>query len=187
VGTDRRTHIADAVIETLARAGSRGLTHRTVDDVAGLPRGSTSYYLRTRAALVAAAVDRLAELDATAVHALTGERPAEKLARVLDQLRSSDRDRSLARYELALEAVRRPEIGAALEAGRRQIRHALADQLADEGAADADDLAGDLMALFDGLLFRELTAPAARHPGREEFRRAFDRMLANSARRVARS
>ena len=64
---ERRVLIADAAIETLARAGSRGLTHRAVDRTAGLPLGSTSYYLRTRADLLRAAVDRLAELDSTAL------------------------------------------------------------------------------------------------------------------------
>lgn len=47
----------------MAEAGLRGLTHRAVDGAAVLPAGSTSYYFRTRTALIAACYQRLAELD----------------------------------------------------------------------------------------------------------------------------
>ena len=174
---DRRTHIADAIIETLGRAGSRGLTHRAVDDAAGLPRGSTSYYLQTRASLMGAAVARLAEVDTTALRAREGESLAGMLARVLDQLQSADRDRTLARYELSLEAVRRPELRAALDAGSHRVRRAIADRLAEDGAADAEVVAGDVMALFDGLLFRELTAPDGHRTARAELQRAIERLV----------
>jgi DNA-binding transcriptional regulator YbjK len=177
VEPDRRTQIADAIIETLARAGSRGLTHRAVDDTAGLPRGSTSYYLRTRASLIDAAVARLAQADTTAVRPRRGESMAATLGRALDQLRSADRDRVLARYELSLEAVRRPELRAALDAGSHQVRRAIADHLAAEGTEDSEIVAGDVMALFDGLLFRELTAPEDQRSSRAELQRTIERLL----------
>ncbi|MFI8388590.1 TetR/AcrR family transcriptional regulator [Streptomyces sp. NPDC085540] len=60
---DRRTLIADTAIDLVAAAGLRGLTHRAVDGAAGLPAGSTSYYFRTRTALIGACYQRLAELD----------------------------------------------------------------------------------------------------------------------------
>ncbi|MFI7355303.1 TetR/AcrR family transcriptional regulator [Streptomyces avidinii] len=60
---DRRTLIADTAIDLVAAAGLRGLTHRAVDGAAGLPAGSTSYYFRTRTALIGACYGRLAELD----------------------------------------------------------------------------------------------------------------------------
>jgi DNA-binding transcriptional regulator YbjK len=177
VQSDRRTQIADAIIETLARAGSRGLTHRAVDDTAGLPRGSTSYYLRTRASLIDAAVDRLVERDIIALRPRRDESLAALLARVLDQLRSTDRDFTLARYELSLEAVRRPELRAALDAGSQRVRRAIADRLARQGLADAEVLAGDVMALLDGLLIRELTAPDEHGSTRAEVQRAVERVL----------
>jgi len=55
--------ITDAAIEVLAAQGVKGLTHRAVDTAADLPPGSTSYYLRTREALMEAAVQRLVETD----------------------------------------------------------------------------------------------------------------------------
>lgn len=174
---DRRTRIADAVIETLARAGGRGLTHRAVDDAAGLPRGSTSYYLPTRASLIDAAVARLAEADTTALRPRRGESTAGALARVLDQLRSADRDRTLARFELSLEAVRRPELRAALDAGSERVRSAVAEGLAADGVAAPEVVAGDVMALLDGLLLRSLLAPDGRSGTRAELRGAIERLF----------
>ena len=59
---DRRMLIADSAIEVVARDGVRALTHRAVDSEAGLPSGSTSYYCRTRAQLVALTVERVTSL-----------------------------------------------------------------------------------------------------------------------------
>ena len=67
LGEARRDAIADAAIHLVATQGLRGLTHRAVDAVAGLPPGSTSYYLRTRKALLTACVDRMLALDAGTV------------------------------------------------------------------------------------------------------------------------
>ncbi|MFD6912618.1 TetR/AcrR family transcriptional regulator [Streptomyces virginiae] len=69
---DRRTLIADTAIDLVAAAGLRGLTHRAVDGAAGLPAGSTSYYFRTRTALIGACYARLAELDLGDVGDLSG-------------------------------------------------------------------------------------------------------------------
>ena len=49
---DRRTEILDAALRVLAEHGMRGLTHRAVDAAAGIAPGSTSYYFRSRSALV---------------------------------------------------------------------------------------------------------------------------------------
>ena len=43
--------------------GSRGLTHPRVDKHAGLPPGTTSYYFRTRKALLQGVAARITELD----------------------------------------------------------------------------------------------------------------------------
>ncbi|MDP1136395.1 TetR family transcriptional regulator, partial [Klebsiella pneumoniae] len=56
--------IADAALALLAERGMRGLTHRAVDEAAGLPQGSTSNHARTRLALLETAVRRQAEREA---------------------------------------------------------------------------------------------------------------------------
>src|SRR6266542_2374093 len=109
----RQTDIADAAIATLARDGMRGLTHRAVDRTAGLPEGSTSYYFRTRQALLQAAIERLAEVDASEIPALPHDDPdalAHAAAELVERWLTTGRERQLARYELALEATRRPHL-----------------------------------------------------------------------------
>ena len=45
----RRRQLLEAALHVIADEGLRGLTHRAVDRRAGLPEGSCSAYLRTRA------------------------------------------------------------------------------------------------------------------------------------------
>ncbi|WP_280303069.1 TetR family transcriptional regulator, partial [Nocardia neocaledoniensis] len=54
MSTDRRALIVTVAIELIATRGIRALTHRALDTALALPAGSTSYYFRTRQALIAA-------------------------------------------------------------------------------------------------------------------------------------
>src|SRR6185312_10919519 len=112
---ERRDRICDAAITVIAAAGLRGLTHRAVDQAAALPEGSTSYYFRTRVALLRGVTDRLLEVDladtpteADAVFDL--DLLAELGARTVAHWAGAGRDRMLARYEISLESVRQPEL-----------------------------------------------------------------------------
>jgi AcrR family transcriptional regulator len=180
-GTSRRELITGAAIRTLAGNGMRGLTHRAVDQAAGLPAGSTSYYFRTRQALLQATVERLAEMSTAdlagfralarsgAAEALTLsgpgevrswageiERLAEAIAGVLIRWLTVDRDRVIARYELSLEATRRPELREVLVASGAALRSAAADLLAGIGATNPQAAAGPLVACLDGLIFDQV-------------------------------
>ncbi|WP_328524414.1 TetR/AcrR family transcriptional regulator [Kribbella sp. NBC_00359] len=77
LGADRRDAIADAAIHLVATRGLRGLTHRAVDAEAGLPPGSTSYYLRTRNALLTACVNRMLARDMTAAAPTGAQAPSD--------------------------------------------------------------------------------------------------------------
>jgi DNA-binding transcriptional regulator YbjK len=174
---ERRTVIADAVVSTLAKAGGRGLTHRAVDREAGLPIGSTSYYFRTRADLIRSAVGRLAELDATALAPQADDTLAADLARVVDQLLRTDRERLVARYELALESVRRPELREFLAVGTRRVRGAIEERLTEAGVAAPREMADAALALVDGLLFAELTATEGQRRSPEQLERVLARLV----------
>jgi DNA-binding transcriptional regulator YbjK len=157
----RRNRLADAAITTLAHQGSRGLTHRAVDRTAGVPEGSTSYYFRTRLDLLRAIVRRMSELDTASVPTLAhadGEQFEEALTAAVHGLVTDGRERQLARYELTLEATRRPELREALVADAVPIRDRLTGQLAALGVPHPDDRAQDLIVLLDGLLLSQLTA-----------------------------
>lgn len=122
----RRRLLADAGLRVLAADGSRGLTHRGVDQVAGVPVGTTSNYFRTRDALVEGLVERIGERLAPSDEDLarrSTERPSREL--FADYLRdivrrlTADRDVTLALFELRLESSRRPEVAAVLGAWQR--------------------------------------------------------------------
>ena len=155
----RATTITDAAITTLAAEGMRGLTHRAVDKAAGLPEGSTSYYFRTRAALLTATVRRLAELDVEEIPAPAPDLAtlAGALAASMEKWTTTDRDRQLARYELTLEATRRPELRDALAQGGQTIRAMVAELLHAAGIPAPADRARVLVACIDGLLFDKIT------------------------------
>jgi DNA-binding transcriptional regulator YbjK len=181
VATDaRRTRLADAAITTLAREGSRGLTHRAVDRAAGVPEGSTSYYFRTRLDLLRAIVRRMSELDVASIPAsahTSAEEFAEDFTAAVHGLLTAGRDRQVARYELTLEGTRRPELRQALRANAAPVHDRLTEQLAALAVPEPGIRAQDLLALLEGLLFSHLTAADGAPPPGDTVRRQARRVL----------
>ena len=176
--TERMAALADAAIHVVATRGMRGLTHRAVDEQAGVPTGSTSAYFRTRKALIEGVVRRLAELDNVEVVEagvdvqLDPDRLAEGLAHVLDQWMTTARERTLARYACLLEATHHPELRGILAHGERPRAQAR-ELLAALGAQDPERQSRDLVAFIDGLVFDRLVgagALGAAAPGTPESR-----------------
>ena len=155
--TDRRTEILDAALRVLAEHGLRGLTHRAVDARAGIAPGSTSYYFRSRSALVTGCVARLVEIDLTVeapeVAAAPPEALVDALVGVAVAMATSQRHRTLARDQLSLAAARAPDLRAALVEGGDTVRRLAARTLAAAGASDPGGAAAELAALLDGLVF----------------------------------
>ncbi|MGP4015696.1 TetR/AcrR family transcriptional regulator [Saccharopolyspora sp. 5N708] len=119
---NRRELLADAAIEVLAREGGRGLTHRAIDREAEVPEGTTKNYYPTRSALFLAVARYLAAQHIAALHGLrsqipadvTGEDIAAVYAAILRRMATNARSQFLALFELHLEAVRNPDVRAAL-------------------------------------------------------------------------
>ncbi|MDL4776935.1 MULTISPECIES: TetR/AcrR family transcriptional regulator [Thermomonosporaceae] len=171
--------IAETAITLLAERGMRGLTHRAVDEAAGLPPGSTSNLARTRAALLELTLVRLTELENRrfALFADTGApRPgtgdgdggtldmgvlADLVARMLHLQVTDDRRRTLARYELALEATRRPELRAIYNASGRGFRAVATDLMAAAGSCDPVRHGHHLVVFAEGVMFDALAGAGA--------------------------
>ncbi|MFG2141469.1 TetR/AcrR family transcriptional regulator [Streptomyces sp. NPDC048650] len=159
--TPRHELIADTALTLLAERGMRGLTHRAVDEAAGLPQGSTSNLARTRAALLEAAVRRLAEREAAVL--APGDEPdtagrtpaavADALSLALHRYLSRHRQLAVARYELALEASRRPELRAFYDRAGRAFREPITAMLTAAGSTDPERHALSMIAWCDGMLF----------------------------------
>lgn len=174
---DRRDVIADAALHLIGSEGARGLTHRGVDSAAGLPEGSTSYYCRRRADLLALALQRHADLDRRALSALDMQlskegAPLAELAKGLSfqltrWMNAQSREQLAARFELFLACSREPLLKGAVEAQREQFLSVLAARLKARAVARPRGVATALIALIEGLLLERVRLGRAALGARE--------------------
>jgi DNA-binding transcriptional regulator YbjK len=179
----RARQVADAAIAVLADHGSRGLTHRAVDQAAGLPPGTTSNYARTREALLTLTLTRIAELDlAEGAAGVAGFGLADGVAQMVHQwiTEPGRRRRFLARLELAFEATRRPELRTAYDEMGRGFRIEAARLLAAAGSVHPEGDAWTLIAWVEGTAFYALAgAGGAAVPSLAELRAQVTSLLAS--------
>ncbi|OBH52701.1 hypothetical protein A5685_14675 [Mycobacterium colombiense] len=107
-------------MQLLADEGAKGLSHPKVDRFAELPNGTTSFYFRTRSALLMATAERLAELDLVDLTSVAEPGDSEgavvatnapRLATMVMLSATEPRlSRTKARFELMLQANRDPEL-----------------------------------------------------------------------------
>ena len=167
----RAQTLADAALAVLGKAGARGLTHRAVDNEAGLPEGSTSNLFRTRGALLSAANARLAEIDAADLRrmadTLAGHDPspalvARALTGVIVAWSEHSAALSTARFELFLEAGRQPVFAEELDRVRLSFRILAEGFLQQLGCEEPKAHAVPLMVLIDGLVANQLLHASTR-------------------------
>lgn len=181
--TSRPDLIGDTAIALLAERGLRGLTHRAVDEAAGLPPGSTSNHARTRSALLETTFARLCRLEAEvfedaanpggvlALENPTPEIAADLVATQLHDTLTLRRAPSLARFELALEATRRPELRAIYDEAGVAFREPARGLMAALGSTDPDRDGRTFIAFSEGILFDSVAGAGNRAaPTREEIR-----------------
>src|ERR1700740_2204630 len=115
---ERRRDLCDAAIHLLADDGAKGLSHLKVDRKAGVPDGTTSFYFRTRSALLRAVAERLTELDLESLQSIADsadegrDNPSpSRLSQVVIQAGTEPHlSHTKARYELTMQASRDPEL-----------------------------------------------------------------------------
>ena len=176
---DRRTQLLDAALTVVADKGMKGLTHRAVDAAAQLPQGTTSNYYRNRAALVAAVLDRLEQLDGALLQDQGRAGPpkdieerAAQLAAMLLALAGQHAGLTRARLALSLD---NPE---AVTAGHFRLVGGLEQALAALGVADAAARARDAADYGDGVLLHLLTVRRHEQPDAAAIAAAIRRLLA---------
>lgn len=162
MSTDRRTRIVTGAVELIATQGIRALTHRALDNRLALPPGSTSYYFRTRQALIEAVTEGItarSRADFLAMHdESTNERPldpaqvARDIAGWLAHLLTHRRDELIARHALIIEVMSDRHAHARLAGSLFSLDRAT-DLFNALGAADPDASAHDFLALLEGLVF----------------------------------
>ena len=166
---ERRRELCDAAIQLLADHGAKGLSHLKVDRKAGVPDGTTSFYFRTREALLRAVAERLAELDLATLQSVAdsadggGDNPSpSRLSQVVIQAGSEPQlSHTRARYELMMQAARDPELAATLRQAtdaftklHREILVHLMPHGAELESAVVEDLSNVTLTFINGLLLR---------------------------------
>jgi len=114
----RRRDLCDTAIRLLADDGIKGVSHLKVDRKADVPDGTTSFYFRTRSALLQAIAVRVSELDLkdltaaarsqAPLDAAAANEPSGLATLVMRSATGARLIRTKARQELALQAVRDP-------------------------------------------------------------------------------
>ncbi|MFE3100665.1 TetR/AcrR family transcriptional regulator [Nocardia tengchongensis] len=167
--SDRRTLIVDSAIDLIAAQGLRALTHRALDTALELPAGSTSYYFRTKRALIEAIVDRITTRSRTDFLGGKGglvtpaavpdsradidrDALAAGIAGWLDHLLAQRRNHLIARQALILELLADTELRVRLTSCLFSHQHAtgLFETL---GATEPATAAADFIAVIEGLVF----------------------------------
>src|SRR6516164_6667862 len=131
--------------------------------------GATSFYFRTRSALLRAVAERLAELDLASLQSVadgsgghgTGPSPSG-LSQVVFQAGSEPQlSRTKARYELTMQATRDPALAAILQQAtdgfaklHREILVAIMPHGAELEPAVVEDLSNVTLTFLNGLLLR---------------------------------
>lgn len=162
----RRRELCDTAIRLLADDGVKGVSHLKVDRKAGVPDGTTSFYFRTRSALLQAVAVRVSELDLKDLTAATRSADAGTAGQasglatlVMRSATGARLIRTKARYELALQAVRDPLLDEAFRSYSDQF-HALIRNMVlrlrpatdDPGQALADQQAYVVMMFISGVM-----------------------------------
>jgi DNA-binding transcriptional regulator YbjK len=179
---ERRRQLTDAAIELLGSNGVHGVSHPKVDERAGVPAGSASFYFRTRKALLRAVATRLAELDVAdfSMMAELAEQTTQftgtaGLARIVMYVNSEPwLTRAKARYELVLLAGRDPELAAILNESGQRLNTLARDVVTQWHPADStpdpaliEDQATATLALINGVMMTFVAnQPAVDNPER---------------------
>jgi len=164
---ERRRELCDAAIQLLAADGAKGLSHLKVDRKAGVPDGTTSFYFRTRSALLRAVAERLAEADLANLQSVADGAAADRsspslLSVTVIQAGSEPQlSHTKARYELTMQAGRDPALAEILQQStdaftklHRDILVRLMPRGAELEPAVIEDLSNITLTFINGLLLR---------------------------------
>nr|WP_202422790.1 TetR family transcriptional regulator [Gordonia sp. SID5947] len=140
-----------------AIGGNHAVTHQAVDRHLSLPRGSTSYYFRTRDALISAAAGHLVERSRAAfAEQMSDEavraRPGDLIADYLDDLLTTRRRDALARHGLLQDPSVLPDTREKLARCFFSV-DAATDLMRDRACDDAGAAADVFITVLEGIVF----------------------------------
>lgn len=171
--TGRRERLLDEAIGLVAGGGLAAVTHRSVENAAGAPHGSVTYWFASRDGLIAAIVERLvaecegqvaAIAEPIAMAFAAGSSPdIQAVAHGLEAWVDDNREIHLARLELELAAVRDPRLAERMR-DAASVFWRMCEPLALALGSDDPERDGRAMAaMVDGLLLDRLSHPPQSH------------------------
>jgi DNA-binding transcriptional regulator YbjK len=176
----RREAILDATLRILRLDGPRALSHRTVAKAAGVPLAATTYYFASKEELMEEALRRVAGEEVERLDALRLALPAsasvEEKASVLARALRAEHERELPKFEIYLEAARRPALRAHCAHWIGAFQRLAESALRDAGAPDPERAGRLLVAAIDGMIVQRL-ATAEGPLGEDEWRAELERLI----------
>jgi len=159
--SDTQTRALDAAVDLVGTAGLRALTHARVDERAGLPKGSTSNWFRTRSALLLGVTNHIVQQEASSVQEGspgTAEQLVEQLSALVEFTTGPRRTMTSARLAVFMEASHNPELRDAVAEGRTTMEAAVRSVLGELGVAEHNlsAAAAALMACAEGLILHRI-------------------------------
>jgi DNA-binding transcriptional regulator YbjK len=155
-----RTRVLDSAIDLLASGGLRALTHVRVDAHAGLPKGSTSNYFRTRGALLEGVANWIVERELPLVQSMVApQSPTELVGAMCAALEVTTRDNrtlTTARLVLFMEASHNPVLREVLSHGRATLEAPVVASLSAMGARNPQAAFEAIAACFEGLILHRI-------------------------------
>lgn len=168
--TDRsntRTQVLDAALEIVAEQGLQALTHRGVEQSAGVSHGTTTYYFSNRGAMIEALLEHVSDRQVEWVTARYAELAAaepgtidpDTFSRRMLTETMADRTLTLARYELYLHAARNPHMQDLVRRHRRAHVSAQTELFRTLGAQDPQWAANRFLSTVEGAILYQLAVP----------------------------
>ncbi|MBO0768588.1 MAG: TetR family transcriptional regulator [Solirubrobacterales bacterium] len=166
---ERRTQLLQAAAELVEAQGLGALSHRAVEQAAGVPHGSVTYWFGSRDGLITALVNWLCEQSERQCRALAaqveeslregGKPDVDVLARGMSEWHASPAAMHLARLELELQGAREPAHAARMTAAAGVFWEMCATLARVLGSDDPERDGRTMAVLLDGVLLDALAHP----------------------------
>ncbi len=167
--SERRQRLLEEALRIVSESGLGALTHRNVEQAAGAPHGSVTYWFGSREGLISALIDWLCDESERQTRAIAtpvqqqiaaGESlDIDGIAAALAHWMDSAATHHLARMELELQGAREP-VHAQRMTEAAQVFWDMCAAIAEGLGSDDPDLDGRAMAvMLDGVLLDRLAHP----------------------------
>ncbi len=167
--SERRLRLLEAALQIVSESGLSALTHRNVEQAAGAPHGSVTYWFGSREGLISALIDWLcdeSERQARAIATPVQQQLAagqkldmDAIAAALSVWMDGSATHNLARMELELQGAREPAHAARMTKAAQVFWDMCAAIAEGLGSEDPDRDGRAMAVMLDGLLLDRLAHP----------------------------